>query len=130
MSFEDQLKAEHAQIIAKRDDVVKTMAVQLFGDLQVVSPVGENRPSRPWKRSPNRMTKSYQGGELRQSWQPPEKIIGGWKITNIAPHASTIDGGRRQIGGKWYGSEQLMNGFEPTVLEAERVLNQELKAIK
>lgn len=135
MAFSDDIKKEFAQILKKRDNVVKTGAVSLFGDLVENSPVGENVPSRPWIRNPNKMTKSYQGGELRDSWQPPERLgLLNWRISNIAPHAYVIDGGRRQaiVKGtmKWIGSEQLPKGFQPIVDKFEPKLQRELDKIK
>lgn len=135
VSFSDDINKEFASILSKRDLVVKTGAVSLFGDLQVNSPVGENIPSRPWLNNPNKMTKPYKGGELRDSWQPPQKLgVLNWRISNIAPHAYVIDGGRRQavVSGvtKWIGSEQLPNGFDPIIKAFEPKLQRELNKIK
>ena len=115
MGFSDDLKKEFEAIQKKRDVAVKTGAVSLFGDLQVHTPVDT--------------------GELRDSWQPPEKLgVLNWRISNIAPHAYVIDGGRRQatVGGtvKWVGSEQLPKGFQPIIDEFEPKLQRELDKIK
>ena len=115
MGFSDDLKKEFEAIQKKRDVVVKTGAVSLFGDLQVSTPVDT--------------------GELRDSWQPPEKLgVLNWRISNIAPYAYVIDGGRRQasVNGtvKWIGSEQLPNGFDPVIKAFEPKLQRELDKIK
>lgn len=115
MAFSDDLKKEFKAIQKKRDVVVKTGAVSLFGDLQVNSPVDT--------------------GELRDSWQPPERLgLLNWRISNIAPHAYVIDGGRRQaiVKGtmKWIGSEQLPKGFQPIIDKFEPKLQRELDKIK
>ena len=136
MGFSDDLKKEFEAIQKKRDVVVKTGAVSLFGDLQECTPVAENVPSRPWLRNPNKKTKSYQGGQLRDSWQPPERLgLLNWRISNIAPYAYVIDGGRRQIvtkkgTAKWVGSEQLPNGFDSVIQAFEPKLQRELDKIK
>ena len=115
MAFSDDINKGFAQILKKRDNVVKTGAVSLFGDLVENSPVDT--------------------GELRDSWQPPQKIgVLNWRISNIAPHAYVIDGGRRQamVGGttKWVGSEQLPKGFQPVIEKFEPKLQRELDKIK
>ena len=115
MAFRDDINKEFAQILKKRDNVVKTGAVSLFGDLQVNTPVDT--------------------GELRDSWQPPERLgLLNWRISNIAPHAYVIDGGRRQtmVGGtmKWVCSEQLPKGFQPIIDKFEPKLQRELDKIK
>lgn len=110
MTFEQQIEAEHQRILKERDTVIKTMAVRLWEDLKVVSPVDS--------------------GELRRSWEPPQKIVGGWSISNFAPHAIVIDGGRRTENGRTLGSENLRDGFEPTVRRAETDMNKALGAIK
>ena len=135
MGFSDDLKKEFEAIQKKRDVVVKTGAVSLFGDLQERTPVAKNVPSRPWLRNPSKMTKSYQGGQLRDSWQPPERLgLLNWRISNIAPYAYVIDGGRRQasVNGtvKWIGSEQLPNGFDPVIKAFEPKLQRELDKIE
>ena len=115
MGFSDDLKKEFEAIQKKRDVVVKNGAVSLFGDLQVNTPVDT--------------------GELRDSWQAPERITPlNWRISNIAPYAYVIDGGRRQavVNGvtKWIGSEQLPNGFDPVIKAFEPKLQRELDKIK
>lgn len=115
MGFSDDIKKEFDTIQKKRELAVKTGAVSLFGDLQVNTPVDT--------------------GELRDSWQPPQKLgVLNWRISNIAPYAYVIDGGRRQasINGtvKWIGSEQLPNGFDPVIKAFEPKLQRELDKIK
>ena len=116
MGFSDDINKEFAQILKKRDNVVKTGAVSLFGDLQVNTPVDT--------------------GEARDSWQPPEKLgTLSWRIGNIAPHIIILDGGRRQIvtkngTAKWIGSEQLPNGFDPVIKAFEPKLQRELDKIE
>lgn len=115
MGFSDDINKEFAQILKKRDNVVKTGAVSLFGDLEENTPVDT--------------------GELRDSWQAPEKLgLLNWRISNIAPYAYIIDGGRRQavVNGvtKWIGSEQLPNGFDPVIKAFEPKLQRELDKIK
>lgn len=115
VSFSDDINKEFNNILNKRDLVVKTGAVSLFGDLEVNTPVDS--------------------GELRDSWQPPQKLgVLNWRISNIAPHAYVIDGGRRQavVNGvtKWIGSEQLPNGFDPIIKAFEPKLQRELNKIK
>lgn len=115
VAFSDDINKELAAILKKRDRVVKTGAVSLFGDLQVSTPV--------------------YSGDLRRDWQNPEKIsIANWRISNISPYAEIIDGGRREamVNGtiKWVGSEQLPNGFDPIVKAFEPKLQRELDKIK
>lgn len=115
VAFSDDINKEFAVILKKRDRVVKTGAVSLFGDLQVSTPVDT--------------------GELRDSWQPPDRLgLLNWRISNIAPYAEIIDGGRREamVNGtiKWVGSEQLPNGFDPIVKAFEPKLQMELDKIK
>ena len=110
MTFEQQIEAEHKRILKERDTVIKTMAVRLWGDLIEVSPLDTV--------------------ELKGSWEPPKKIVGGWSISNYAPHVFIIDGGRRMENGKMYGSERLPDGYEPTVRRAETDMNKALGAIK
>ena len=115
MSFENDFKKEYEALLKKRNNVVRMGAISLKGDLQTNTPVDT--------------------GELRDSWQPPEKLgTLSWRIANIAPYAYIIDGGRRQVmmNGKlkWIGSEQLPNGFSPIVKEFEKKLQKELDKIK
>ena len=74
-------------------------------------------------------------GELRDSWQPPERLgLLNWRISNIAPYAEIIDGGRREamVNGtiRWVGSEQLPKGFQLIIDEFEPKLQRELDKIK
>ena len=115
VAFSDDINKEFAAILKKRDRVVKTGAVSLYGDLEVITPVDT--------------------GELRDSWQPPERLgLLNWRISNIAPHAYVIDGGRRQamVNGtiRWVGSEQLPKGSQPIIDEFEPKLQRELDKIK
>ena len=115
VAFSDDINKEFAAILKKRDRVVKTGAVSLFGDLQVSTPVDS--------------------GDLRRDWQNPEKIsIANWRISNISPYAEIIDGGRREamVNGtiRWVGSEQLPKGFQPIIDEFEPKLQRELDKIK
>lgn len=115
VAFSDDINKEFEKILKKRDNIVKTGAISLFGDLVEASPVDT--------------------GELRDSWQPPQRLgLLNWRISNIAPHAYVIDGGRREatINGtiKWIGSEQLPKGFQPIIDKFEPKLQRELDKIK
>lgn len=116
MAFSDDIKKEYNSIRQRQGIKLRQGAISLFGDLQVNSPVDT--------------------GELRDGWQPPQKLgILNWRISNIAPHAYVIDGGRRQIitkkgTAKWIGSEQLPKGFDPIIKAFEPKLQRELDKIK
>lgn len=111
MTFEQQIEAEHKRILAQRDEAVKEASLDMYSSVVEASPVDS--------------------GELRTSWQTPEKIPDGYIVSNIAPHAYIIDGGRRLDGdGVVRGSEQLPDGYKPIIKEVEARLNKRLKAIK
>ena len=114
MSFESEFQSEINEINRKRDGVLQTAVTQLYSDLVDASP--------------------FDTGELRRSWQTPRSNgTLSYVISNIAPHAVVIDGGRRQIpslnGMKWVGSEQLPTGFQPVVDNIGRIIDQELEQI-
>ena len=76
MGFENDLKKEYEALLKKRNNVVRTGAISLQGDLVTNTPIDT--------------------GELRDSWQPPEKLgTLSWRIANIAPYAYIIDGNVR-----------------------------------
>jgi len=106
MSFGDDIGKEFGKIDKNADTLIRSAVVNLQGDLVEASPVDS--------------------GELRLSWEQPKKSGNAWVITNIAPHAIVIDGGRREIpiNGKavWVGSEQLPDGFAPIVDATKREL--------
>ena len=115
MAFDEDIKKEYNNIRQRQGIKLRQGAISLFGDLVENSPVDT--------------------GELRDSWQPPQKLgVLNWRISNIAPHAYIIDGGRRQaiVKGtmKWIGSEQLPKGFQPIVDKFEPKLQRELDKIK
>jgi len=112
MSFGDDIGREFEAINKKRDRIIKSAALNLHGDLVSASPVDS--------------------GELKQSWQLPRQISKTkWIITNIAPHAIIIDGGRRFVptenGQKEIGSEQLSKGFSPIIEITEKALTRALR---
>jgi len=115
MSFGDDIGREFEAINKKRDRIIKSAALNLHGDLVSASPVA-----------------LVKGGELKQSWQLPRQISRTkWIITNIAPHAIIIDGGRRFVptanGQKEIGSEQLSKGFSPIIEITEKALTRALR---
>ncbi len=109
MSFGDEIGKEFGKIDKKADTLIRSAVVNLRSDLVESSPVAE-----------------VKGGELKASWEQPKKSGNAWVITNIAPHAVVIDGGRREIpiNGKavWVGSEQLLYGFAPIIAVTEKQL--------
>ena len=120
MSFGDEIGKEFEKINKKRDRVIKSATVNLAGDLIEGTPVGN--PDN-WKVP--RAPKGYTGGELKHSWQPPKQLgRAKYVITNIAPHALVIDGGRREVptanGLKEIGSKQLVDGFKPIIKKTEK----------
>lgn len=115
MAFDDDIKKEYNNIRQRQGIKLRQGAISLYGELIEATPVDT--------------------GELRDSWQPPEKLgVLNWRISNIAPHAYIIDGGRRQasINGtvKWVGSEQLPKGYQPIIDAFEPKLQRELNKIK
>lgn len=129
MGFGDDILKDYKKIEAKRDRAIKSAVVNLRSDLIKASPVGNpdlwNVPYKP---------KGYSGGELRISWEQPKQIgKRKWVITNIAPHAPIIDGGRREVptkggGKKWIGSTQLKEGFGDIVADTEKELKRVFKS--
>lgn len=114
MSFGDEIDKEFKALLKKRDRLVKSASLNLFNNLVKVSPSDT--------------------GELRKSWQLPERMgTLSWRITNIAPHAIIIDGGRREVvvNGKMkeIGSKQLEDGFKPTVDETKKKLQKEFNKL-
>ena len=113
MSFGDDIGKEFEEKALKRvEHTVKSASLNLQGDLVEASPVDT--------------------GELRISWQMPERLDRfKWKIANIAPHAEIIDGGRRMVTvdgkQKEIGSHQLPYGFRPIIDETEQALQKEFK---
>lgn len=110
-----QLEDEFKQLLTKRNEVIKSHVLDLKEELVAESPVDT--------------------GELRQSWNTPIQISKGWRITNHAPHAVIIDGGRRwektKLGNmKELGSVDLPDGYDPTVQASDKRLNAKLRAIK
>jgi hypothetical protein len=107
--LKQEIEKEFSNILKKRDVAVRRGALRLYDRLVFASPVDT--------------------GELKQSWQAPIQIVGGWQVYNIAPHAIIIDGGRRNLNGEVVGSEQLPLGFTPIVDEVGKELQEELNAI-
>ncbi len=114
MAVGKELEAEIEALRKKRDDVVRSHAIGLKAKLAIISPVDT--------------------GELRRSWNEPTPIPKGWRITNHAPHAVIIDGGRRTIktkkgNPKTIGSEFLPKGYKPHVKQSNKELNEKLKKL-
>lgn len=113
MSFGGSIGKEFEKINKRRDKIIASASLNLYGDLVEVSPVDT--------------------GELRISWQLPKKIgRAKYVITNIAPHALVIDGGIRRVpvaggGEEVIGSWQLPKGFKPTIKKTEKALEKAFK---
>lgn len=111
MTFEQQIEAEHKRILAQRDNAVEEASLDMYSSVVKASPVDS--------------------GELRDGWELPKKIADGYIVSNIAPHAYVIDGGRRLYAdGVVRGSEQLPDGYAPIIKEVEERLNKRIKEIK
>lgn len=114
MNFADQVKREFEKIASKKNDAIERNVIALQGELIESSPVDT--------------------GELKRSWQEPVREDNKWTISNIAPHAVTIDQGRRTAfiyGTRTaIGSEQLPDGYTPIVKNRERKLQKDLDAIR
>ena len=114
MSLEEDIKKEYNKIQTKNGKVVASMVINLAGVLMEASPVDS--------------------GELRLSWLPPQKLgLFSWRISNVAPHAIIIDGGRREavVNGtaRMIGSEQLPKGYDPIVEAFEKKLQQAVNKV-
>ena len=123
MSLEEDIKKEYNKIQIKNGKVVASMAIELLGVLQEASPVGQ------YPAGSGRV-----GGELRRSWQSPVQLGRfSWRVSNVAPHAVIIDGGRREavVNGtaRMIGSEQLPKGYDPIIKEFEKKLQQAVNKV-
>ena len=114
MGFSDDIDNEFNAILSARDKLATSSALNLHSDLVEASPVDE--------------------GELRASWQLPKKTgLRSWIISNTAPHAIPIDGGRREVivngTSRMIGSDQLKDGFDPIVRITEKQIQKDLNKL-
>jgi hypothetical protein len=109
MGVLEEFDAELDALLKKRDKIAKTEAVEMHRDVVSATPVDT--------------------GHLKGSW---EWIPGKYKYitqTNVE-YAPVIDGGRRMIGGKMQGSEQLPNGWQPIIKRHRENITKLLRRIK
>lgn len=83
--FDSEINREHDRLVSK--------VVGFHSDLIRASPVDT--------------------GEFKGSWKLKTNSRWDWTIENNQKYASILARGRRNINGKWYGSEQWANGLTP-----------------
>lgn len=110
MSFKDEFNAELNSIMQKRDNVAKMFSIELHSAVLQATPV--------------------KGGDLRKAWNWDIVSPGHYRSSNNLQYAITIDEGRREVEGKWQGSEQLPEGFQPIIDREQSNLQKMLKDIK
>lgn len=111
MSFSSDMDKEIAIKYKDIDNILASAAFELKKALEESSPVDS--------------------GELSKSWQEPEKESDMvYTVKNIAPHGIIIDGGRRLVGNKMQGSEQLPFGYTPIVQKVESKINRKLRSMQ
>lgn len=104
------LLSEFEEIERKKDDIVLSVAIELYSELVKSTPVDS--------------------GNLKASWISPKKTNDGYIIQNTALYASIVLAGRRVVRGKTYGSLQMSEGVEPIIEKYNNMLQIKLKAIK
>ena len=72
-------------------------------------------------------------GHMKTSWHVVKKSGESglaWTIYNPVEYASIIAAGRRVVNGKAYGSEQLVNGFDPLIKQTDISISRRMQGIK
>jgi hypothetical protein len=63
-------------------------------------------------------------GDFRSAWEINQIGKLKWRVKNNMDYASILWRGRRNVGGKWYGSEQWAQGGEPELKRLEKRLSE------
>ena len=100
---------ELALIYQKQMRVVDDVANDLFSELIHVTPVDK--------------------GTLKGAWDI-KKTDDGYRLSNNMEYASVIFDGRRLVAGKWYGSEQLVEGISGILMKYNKILEIKLKNVR
>lgn len=109
MGFADEFGRELDTVLGKRDDAVLAGALELHFAIIAGTPVDTS-----W---------------LKQSWVFSSEGNIHATETNVE-YGPVIDGGRRQVDGKWQGSEQLPDGYKPIIEREHEAIQKALEAIK
>ncbi len=86
------------ELIDESDTIVAVGQNNLLSDLKEATPVDT--------------------GAMKASWSM-SKNVDGYDIINSQDYADVIDGGRRVVNGRAYGSESLVDGFDPIIVRAD-----------
>jgi len=62
-------------------------------------------------------------GDFRSAWEINQVGKLKWRVTNNMDYASILWRGRRNVGGKWYGSEKWSQGGEPELQRLKKRLS-------
>jgi len=110
IKIESTLKDDYQAMIADVQKTIGTTVVNLNNELLAKTPV--------------------QTGNLRKSWQPINKISPfEYELANESNYADDIFKGRRMVGGRMIGSNQLPDGISPILIKYEDILENKLKEI-
>lgn len=103
---------EELRLLTKKQNSVLAENVTMFhAELQSVAPVGET-------------------GNFKQAWTAEKVKQGVFTISNNMDYADVLARGRRQVMGKWYGSEQWSDGLEPMLQFYKNKINKDLNEVK
>ena len=102
---------EELRLLSKKQNNVLAENVALFhAELQSVAPVDT--------------------GAFREAWTAEKVKQGVFTISNSMDYADELTRGRRQVMGKWYGSEQWSGGLSPMLQFYKNKINKDLNEVK
>lgn len=104
------ISAEFDKLQDDIDKQIRTVTSGLHAELVVKTPVAT--------------------GYLKNSWEIEEIKKLHWRISNNSDYADYALMGRRMLGGKMVGSEQLPDGISPILIKYDDELEKRLKGLK
>ena len=70
-------------------------------------------------------------GNFKNMFAPVIKMSAySWRIENDADYADILARGRRQVGGRWYGSTKWSEGLDPMIAEMVKNIEDKANAIR
>lgn len=69
-------------------------------------------------------------GDFKKAWDTEKVKEGVFTISNNMDYADVLARGRRQVMGKWYGSEQWPDGLDPMLQFYRNKITKDLSKVK
>lgn len=104
------ISAEFDKLQDDIDKQIRTVTSALYTELEMKTPVDT--------------------GYLKNSWEAEEIKKLHWRISNNSDYADYALMGRRMLGEKTVGSEQLPDGISPILIKYDEELENRLKGLK